>query len=330
MLSSLDYMKKDMARVEEVIDASLSYKDALMGRVGRHLAAAKGKRLRPMLMLLSARLQGVPRLTLAHARVAAGLEMVHLATLLHDDVIDKAQTRRGRPSVNAQWGDDVAILMADHLFSDAFTMILREAGIEAVMALTHATREMCQGEMFQIEKRGKLLSVEDYLAIITAKTARLFAACAEVGAWMAGAPAPAVEAMKQFGLLFGIAFQITDDLLDYTATGKKWGKGVGTDISNGRQTLPFIHALSKARGDDRAFLLATLNNGDGKANGDGRANGDLARVVECLRRHGGIDHSQQLARDYTRRALSALDPLPATPIRRRLERLASDILSREY
>ena len=317
---AFEYLRADLDRVEAAIATQLRFSKPLMGEVGRYLADSKGKRLRPMLALLAARMFGVREFADSHTRVAGALEMVHLATLLHDDVIDKATTRRGKPSVNAKWGDDVAILMADHLFSAAFPLILDEAGRPAVRALTEATCLMCEGEMFQIEKRDQLLTVEDYLFIIRCKTARLFGACAEIGAFLAGATDGPASAMREFGLNFGMAFQITDDLLDYTARGAKWGKQVGTDISNGKQTLPFIHAVSVATPGDRAFLLSSLNNGSG----------NLPKILDRIAHYGAIGHSHAMARRYTEQALASLNGLPGDEARAHLERLATYIANREY
>ncbi|MCX7047209.1 MAG: polyprenyl synthetase family protein [Candidatus Sumerlaeota bacterium] len=320
MQETLKYLRKDMERVEAVISDLLHFGDALMQEVGQYLSATKGKRMRPALTLLSARLNGAPSGCEAHDRVAASLEIVHLATLLHDDVIDRATTRRGKQAVNAKWGDDVAILMADHLFSSGFAIILEHGGAEAARALTAATCQMCEGEMFQIEKRDQLLSVEDYLKIIRGKTARLFSACSLIGALMAETPPRTQTAMSEFGMNFGMAFQIMDDLLDYTASGAKWGKQTGTDITNGKQTLPFIYAMDAASPEDRALLMRGLMNG-----GAG-----LEQIVECLTRYGAIERSRQEAREFARRSLAALDGLPGSDARDHLERLASFIMEREY
>lgn len=320
MKLALDYLKSEIARVEAFIAQTLQSDDNLMNEVGAYLAASKGKRLRPMLALLTARAQGVDAFTDGQIRVAASLELVHLATLLHDDVIDSATTRRGRPSVNAKWGDDVAILMADFLFSQAFSVILDEAGADALKTMANATSRMCEGEMFQIEKRGKLLSVDDYLIIIEAKTARLFSACAEMGVRIAGGSQEAIDAASSFGLRFGFAFQITDDTLDYTARGKQWGKSLGADITNGKQTLPFIHALDASTDEDRQFLLASLDNG-----GD-----DLPGVIERISHTGSIEHSLNVADQYAHEALEALAPLPDTKATGLLKRLANYVIERQY
>ena len=320
MKKALAYLASDMERVETIIVDTLRFRDSLMGAVGQFLAALKGKRLRPMMTLIAAKLCAPESIQDRHIRVAAGMELVHLATLLHDDVIDHATSRRGQPSVNAQWGADVAILMADYLFSAAFSMIHDDAGPGAVTALTRATCQMCEGELFEIEKRHDILSVEDYLKVIEAKTARLFSVCAEVGGLVSQAPPEQTSHLRAFGLDFGMAFQITDDLLDYTAREVAWGKRIGADIANGKQTLPFIYALNNASETDRQFLLASLNNGDGA----------LGRILECIQANRGVDLTRDMVTTYTDRALDNLRALPDGEARSHLERLALFVRDREY
>ncbi len=320
MNKSLEFLKNELIDVERSLTESLQFDDMLMAEVGRYLAELKGKRLRPILTLFAAKCLAAESLMDRHVSVAAGIELVHMATLLHDDVIDKADTRRGKPSVNAKWGADVAILMADYLFSAAYVTIQRHAGMAATCSLSGAICRMCEGEIFQIEKRDGLLTVADYLIIIRAKTAELFSTCAEIGAIMADGDEASVEALRDFGLAFGIAFQLTDDLLDYTAKGEKWGKAVGSDIRNGKQTLPLIHAVEQADAADREYLLRSLG-------GDGT---DLDGVLGRIKRWGGIEKTQQMAAEYTERALQALARLPQSEARSHLERLADYIASRQY
>lgn len=328
------HLGEDLAGVERAIEAALRVEGDLMRQVAVYIGESKGKRLRPAIALLAARardwradsgapggacpppLPSLEELALGEAlappaapasprgreRVAAALELIHTATLLHDDVIDRASTRRGRPTVNARWGDDVAILMADYLYATAFELTLSCLNPAALLIITRVSREMTVGEMLQIELREGWLSVESYLEIIQRKTARLFGACAATGAITGGAPPGSVKKISEFGLHFGMAFQLTDDALDYSAQGAKWGKRVGADLSEGKQTLPLLHTLAEADAADREALVACLRNGR-----------EFETVNRYVRKYQGVEATRALARDYARRALAALEEalLPA-------------------
>jgi octaprenyl-diphosphate synthase len=255
-----------------------------------------------------------------HVRLGAAIELFHLATLLHDDVIDKAPTRRGRPTVNAKWGDDAAILFADYLYATSFDLALSTLKPETLRILSKTTQKMTEGEFLQIERRGDWLSVADYMDIITKKTAYLFGAAAGLGAVIAEGSPLEIERMGRFGLEFGIAFQITDDALDYEAQNNRWGKRVGADLAEGKQTLPLLHALESASEEDREALLAVL--------GDGR---DFATVQAYVSKYKTIDFSLQVAADHCRLALEALEPLGAeNEAAGVLRRLADGVVVRQY
>jgi octaprenyl-diphosphate synthase len=322
-----DYLSDDLEQVHRLIQSILQSQIGLTNQVSSYIQAASGKRLRPMLALLASRLGGerVERAVPA----AAMAELLHVASLLHDDVIDRAQTRRGRPTINARWGNDVAILMADYLYSRAFATALEHLTPDLIAVFIRATSAMCDGEIFQIEKRDQLLTEQDYLYIIECKTARLFAVSARVGATLAGLPPQAADALERYGLDFGRAFQITDDVLDLTADPAQFGKDIATDIASGKQTLPLIHAIRTAEPGDRDFLIQALSNGSAEAAASAQAAAPsevIARVV----RYGGIDYAVELARACAARARESLNPLPPSPAADFLRDLTDLVVHRTY
>lgn len=270
---------------------------ALVREVGDYVHRTQGKHLRPILAILASRVfdYGGDQ----HTQVAAALELVHTATLLHDDVIDKAPLRRGVPTVNARWGDDVAILIADYLFSHAFTLAMQSLSPKVLSLICQVTARMCEGEMFQIEKRDSLLTPDDYLRIVRHKTAFLFSACTALGSTLAEAGEKEIALLANYGLNFGMAFQITDDTLDLIANDEDLGKEHWTDIRNGKQTLPLIHTLQVADPDDRKDLLTCWNNGR-----------DCGRILGHIRKYRGIEYALDQARSYAQAARAQLDQLP--------------------
>jgi octaprenyl-diphosphate synthase len=278
----------------------------------------KGKLLRPAVVCLVARGLGYDGKEGHHARLGAALELFHVATLLHDDVIDKATLRRGRDTVNARWGDDVAILMADYLYATSFDYALQVLDPQVVGVLSKTTQKMTEGEMYQIEKRGDWLDVEDYFSIIRSKTAYLFSAAAGLGAMVAGGAPDRIESMFRFGLNFGMAFQVTDDALDYEAQGDAWGKRVGADLKEGKQTLPLLHTLKTASPADRAALVAVLENGR-----------DFNTVHSYVKKYNGIDVSLEKAAEFTSEAVSILDSFDSNESLRVLRQITEGVLVRQ-
>lgn len=310
----------DLAAVEREIDAVLRADTALTREVGRYVQNSQGKQLRPILTLLSAWACG--RRDRAVHQTAAALEIVHNASLLHDDVIDRSALRRGRPTVNARFGDNVAILMADYLYSHAFRLALECLDPRVLQMITRVTAEMCESEMFAIEREDALLTEEDYYRIIKGKTAYLFGACCGLGAILAGRDEEVVEALTRFGLAFGLAFQITDDVLDYVAEEASFGKTVGTDIQGGRQTLPLIRALEVASEADRERMLALLH--------DPTVEGGAPALIALVRNHGGITYALEAARRHLLEAVRGLDLLPSSEGRAALADLADYLVARTY
>jgi octaprenyl-diphosphate synthase len=297
------YLATELKAIDGVLHGVVDSESPLIREVSDYVCLGHGKKLRPILCLLATR--AFHPKSQANLEMAAAMELIHVATLLHDDVIDKASMRRGKPTVNVRWGDDVAILMADYLYSAAFDLLIRRQGSQRPLHLiATVTRRMCEGEMFQIEHRGQLLSLDDYLRMCACKTGWLFSACVAIGGELAGLPEAQVSRLAAFGMDFGLAFQITDDVLDYAAQDAHWGKAVGGDLEAGKQTLPLILTLRDAAPDERARLESIIRHG-----------GDLAPVREAIKRGRAIERSLDEARQYAQRAMSNLDGLsPADPV----------------
>lgn len=312
-------LAEDIDRVTAVLAAILDSDSPRIREVGAYIQLASGKKLRPIVTLLCARAFGTaPR---PPVQVAAALEAIHVATLLHDDVIDKAPFRRGQPSVNARWGDDVAILMADYIFSAAFELSLEHLPPSMLRLICTVTRQMSEGEMFQIERRDAAITTDEYLHIVRCKTAWLFSACAALGGRHAGLEGEAVAELSSFGMEFGMAFQITDDTLDYTADDDQWGKEVGIDLAAGKRTLPLILALEAAPEDERTRVEAALNDGY-----------DMNLVRDLVERRDGIARARETAAEFIRRAQARLESLQIRDPEARdlLTALCDFILARRY
>lgn len=316
-----DFLAVDLEQVRQRLSDAFQVQGDLMQEVADYVGGKTGKLLRPVVVLLSAHAHGFDTAASDHhVRLAAAIELLHTATLLHDDVIDRSALRRGRATVNAKWGDDVAILFADYLYATSFDLALSTLSTSALRLLSQTTQRMTEGEFLQIERRGQWLPVEDYFSIIRGKTGVLFSAAAGLGALIAGADHKAVERMARFGIDFGLAFQITDDTLDYEAQMDRWGKRVGADLAEGKQTLPLLRTLELASEEDRKALEAVLS--------DGR---DFAIVQQYVRKYDAISYSHDVARGHIR---SALDLLSAAGSGNRaiehLKVVTEQVVSRQY
>ena len=311
-------LKDELARVDTLIQGVFDSDSPLIREVGAFLSLPGGKKIRPALTILAARTCGRPSDENV-MQVAAAIELVHVATLLHDDVIDKAATRRGRPSVNARWSDSIAILMADYLFSRAFDLAFATTQPQILRVLCDVTKRMCEGELFQIEKEGQILTREDYFKIIRHKTAYLFSACARLGGMVAQAEEDSIGRLGQYGLNFGMAFQITDDMLDYAADDARWGKELGADVVHGKQTLPLIYTLEVASPRDRSRLLGLLRNGR-----------DFQTVLGQVRKYRGLDHAREVAREFAGRAAQSLEGWTGNGQAKLLRDLCDYVVARSY
>lgn len=302
----------EMKAFEPHFREAMRSKTALLDRIMHYIVKRKGKQMRPMFTLLSARQFGPVN---ESAFTAASLiELLHTATLVHDDVVDGSAMRRGFFSINALWKNKIAVLVGDYLLSRGLLLAVDKGEFELLRIVSRAVREMSEGELLQLEKSRDLdLGEETYFEIIRQKTASLIAACCACGASAAGRPQEEVERMRLFGELTGIAFQIKDDLFDYGA-GQDTGKPTGLDIKEKKLTLPLIHALRQVDRAERRRIVDTVKN----RNQDGRA---VARVVELVKEAGGIAHANQRMVHYRDRALAELHQFPRTEARDALEGL---------
>ncbi|MBV6404010.1 MAG: polyprenyl synthetase family protein [Flavobacteriales bacterium] len=297
---------------------------ALLDRVMHYIVRRKGKQMRPMFTLLSARHFGPVN---DNGFVAASLiELLHTATLVHDDVVDTSPLRRGFFSINALWKNKIAVLVGDYLLSRGLLLAVEHRQFELLGIVSRAVREMSEGELLQLEKARSLnFSEEVYFEIIRQKTASLIAACCASGAAAAGAAADEVERMRRFGELAGIAFQIKDDLFDYPGGGEgsaRTGKPTGLDIKERKLTLPLIHALRQVPADDRRWMVRAV-----KARRQDRAT--VERVVRRVVEVGGVAHARQRMLEYRDQALAVLHTFADTPARRSLEGLVHLTVDRE-
>ncbi len=317
--SIAEFMAPAVRRVDEILCQSLDSESDLIREVGDYIAFTRGKKLRPMLAMLMTKTLAPD--APAPVEVAAAIELIHVATLVHDDVIDKASMRRGRASVNAKWGDEVAILMADYLYAHAFDLALTSLKPEVMRVLCGVTKRMCEGEMFQLRLDKREFTLEDYYHVIERKTGSLFAASASLGALLAGGSPDQILAARGFGNDFGMAFQITDDALDYVAHDQQWGKDIGMDASGGKQTLPLLLALAEATPEDRAFIEGWTRNGHG-----------LDDIVKMIDRYQGVERAMVKARGYAKRANESLQAMGHvdSPGFEQLASLAPYVVSRAY
>jgi octaprenyl-diphosphate synthase len=292
---------------------------ALLDRIMHYIVKRKGKQMRPMFTLLSARQFGP---VTESAFVAASLiELLHTATLVHDDVVDNADTRRGFFSINALWKNKIAVLVGDYLLSRGLLMAIDKGEFELLRIVSTAVRDMSEGELLQLEKtRGLNFSEEVYYDIIRKKTASLIAACCASGASAAGRSAEEVDRMRHFGELTGIAFQIKDDLFDY-GNGQDTGKPSGLDIKEKKLTLPLIHTLQQVDRNDRRWIVNVVKN----RNEDGKA---VARVMEMVTEAGGITHASEQMLSYRDQALAVLHTFPQNESRDALEGLVQMTVER--
>jgi octaprenyl-diphosphate synthase len=311
----------DLERVEAEIRHELDSPVPLIQEMGGYIAGAGGKRLRPMLLLLAARLAGYtgPR----GVRLACVVEMLHTATLIHDDVVDQAPLRRGRPSANAQWGDDASVLVGDHLYSKSFAMLVRDNDRAVMETLARSTVSMTEAEVFQLQlKRSGVTTEADYLRIISQKTASFISACCRIGALLGGLPAGQVDALTQYGMDIGVAFQISDDSLDFVANQDRLGKAIGADLREGKRTLPLIAMLARVTPAEAERVKGLLKR---QALGAEEVDEIRRYVVE----HEGVEYAMAQAHEYARSAKAALTVFVPSEERETLALIADFVVDRD-
>src|SRR5208282_2113228 len=312
----------DLARVNELVLARMQSPVALIPQLAGHIIAAGGKRLRPMLTLATSRLCGYRGQR--HIMLAAAVEFIHTATLLHDDVVDASDLRRGLATANAVWGNKPSVLVGDFLFSRAFKLMVEDGSLKVLDILSSASAVIAEGEVHQLVTSNDLdTSEDDYLQVIRAKTAELFAAAARIGAVVADRAQPEEDALGRFGLNLGISFQLIDDALDYAASQAALGKTVGDDFREGKITLPVILAFRRGNAEERQFWRRTLEALD-------QRDDDLARAQALLERYGALTETVERARHYGSLAKDALGIFPDGVERRALVEAAQFAIERAY
>jgi octaprenyl-diphosphate synthase len=313
-----DVVAEDMAIVDGVIRDRLRSDVALVNQIGHYIIGAGGKRIRPRLLLLFARalgFQGPERYTLA-----AVVEFIHTATLLHDDVVDESSMRRGRATANEMFGNAASVLVGDFLYSRAFQMMVSVNRMSVLDVLADATNVIAEGEVLQLmNMHDPDLAVDEYLRVIRFKTAKLFEASARLGAVLAEAPAQVEDHCAAYGRALGTAFQLVDDLLDYDGDSRALGKNVGDDLREGKPTLPLLVAMERATDDDRALIRSAIERGEVER---------LDDIVRIVRQTGAVETTRDVARREARAAADCLRVLPPSPEREALLEYAARSVDR--
>jgi len=317
-----DLISSDLQRVEREIGLESIASVDLVTTIGQYLQSSGGKRLRPALLLLASKLVGDG----GHCAVRLGavVEIIHAATLVHDDVIDEAQTRRGRPSANVQWGNHRSVLAGDWLYMQAFQIALRERNFHVLDLLIGLTQMMVEGEMLQLERIGRVdVSEADCMELVDRKTACLFSICARLGALAAGADAEIESKLGDYAWNLGMAFQLVDDVLDFTAREKTLGKPVGNDLREGKVTLPLVYALEQANAAERAQVQIILRD----------RNYETVRfrdVLALIERYRGFDRVRDRAMAFTDKARNLIGEFPDSPYQRALYAITDLVTERDH
>lgn len=303
-------VRDDMERVNRLILSRTGSRVTMIPEVANHLISSGGKRLRPMLTLATASMSGYAGE--GHVGLAAAVEFMHTATLLHDDVVDASTMRRGKIAARMMWGNEASVLVGDFLLGQAFKMMVETGSMPALAILSTAATVIAEGEVLQLSAAKNVETNEDeYMAVIRGKTAELFAAACEVGPVIAKRPKAEQAACRSYGMNLGIAFQLVDDALDYGGTAAALGKNVGDDFREGKITLPIVLAFRRGNEEERAFWRRSLEKGE-------IGEGDVERAIAILRRHRAIDDTIERARHYGKIACDALALFPNGPHKRAL------------
>ncbi len=316
----LKMLEDEMSLVEKQFKHDLDSDVVLIRKVGEYVLASGGKRMRPMLVLLAARLTGYQGNQ--QIGVASVVEFIHTATLLHDDVVDSAHLRRGEASANTLWGNEASVLVGDFLFSKSFSLMVRTGSLAILQALSDATTMMAEGEVLQLISTCDLdLSEERYMQVVRDKTAVLIAAACRCGAVLSEVDEAEVEALNNFGMHLGIAFQFMDDALDYVADQAEFGKVCGHDLEEGKMTLPLIEALRHCSEQERAEVAEIVDKEE-------LSDADLASVTAMIHRYKGIEYTRQRAQELVELAKGCLEIFPDNESRQALYVLADYVVSR--
>ena len=312
----------DLAAVDCLLRGQSRSEVSLADQIARYIIEASGKRLRAVLVLLCGRALGGLRHPDASFMLAAVIEFIHTATLLHDDVVDDSEIRRGRKTANKIWGNEASVLGGDFFYSRAFGMIAKINQPEVTRILADASNAIAEGELLELMHAGHVeLGEDQYLTIIEGKTAKLFEASCEAAARIEGASDDRTRELIDFGRLLGAAFQIVDDAIDYLEDNPEADKSVGDDLAGGRLTLPYIYALREAEKEDQEFLRRAIQSGQRE---------HIGEVCAIMHRSGAIDYAWERARDFAQRAQKHLDAIDASPWRDALDQVTEFSVSRRY
>ncbi len=319
-LPFLTVVENDFGAVNQLILESLSSHVPLVEEISNYLIEAGGKRLRPILVLLSAKACGYQQTQ--HISLAAIIEFLHTAMLLHDDVVDASDLRRGRKTVNAAWGNPASVLVGDFLHSRAFEMMVEIGDMKVMQILSHATNTIAEGEVQQLTNiRNPRITEADYLQVISRKTAMLFEAASHSGAVLAHGTLEQQTALQAYGLHLGRAFQLVDDVLDYKGTADDMGKNIGDDLAEGKATLPLIVAMRDGEPDQADFVRQAILNGGVE---------NLDRIAQIVEAAGGLKYTSELAARETTAAIESLASLPDSPYKTAMLNLAEFSISRNH
>ncbi len=306
--------------VDQLIINELTSDVILINQVGHYIVGSGGKRLRPMLLLLAAKALG--RANDNHLILAAVIEFIHTATLLHDDVVDDSELRRGKESANAVWGNAASVLVGDYLYSSAFEMMVRTGNMRVMEILSKTTTAIAEGEVLQLLNCNNPETTEaKYLEVIARKTAILFSAATKLAAVISGASAEIEEGLAQYGQHLGIAFQLIDDALDYKATKEELGKNLGDDLAEGKPTLPLIYAIQNGTESEASIIIDAIKNGNRDV---------FNEVYAVVQRTKAIDYTEQRADEEAQKAITALNILPDSEYKEALTLLAKFSVQRNY
>lgn len=324
MLPFHQIVKDDFLAVNQLIIEQLHSDVELVENIGHYLVEAGGKRLRPLLVLLSANALGYQQQTNGkqHLELAAIIEFIHTATLLHDDVVDMSNLRRGRPTANAQWGNAPSVLVGDFLYSRAFQMMVSIGSMDIMAILSETTNVIAEGEVQQlVNAKNPAVNEENYFRVIDKKTAVLFSAACEVAAVIAGASAEQRAALRLYGQHVGIAFQLVDDALDYTGDASSLGKNVGDDLAEGKPTLPLIYAMRIGTPAQAELIANAIRQGDAS---------QLPAILEIVQTTGGMTYTLDCAKQQVQKAIAQLAALPPSTYTEAMRQLAEFSLARTY
>ncbi len=313
-------LEDDLTAVDALIRECLTSDVVLINQLGHYIVNSGGKRLRPMLLLLAANASGYQGKQ--HINLAAVIEFIHTATLLHDDVVDASQLRRGNLTANALWGNEASVLVGDFLYSRAFEMMVQAESMRIMEIMSHATNTIAEGEVLQLLNcHDADTSEQRYMDVVSRKTARLFEAAAEIGAVLGEQPDEIEQALSGYGKHLGICFQLIDDVLDYSASPEDTGKNLGDDLAEGKPTLPLIHAIHHGTPSQAKLLRRAIENG---------GHDNMQAVCAIIESTGGIPYTAKAARREADLAMAALDPLPDSPYKDALHSLAEFSVNRTY